>query len=57
MSSVDPNWPPPPEPLVHRPHPVAYVLAVLLPILLIAFLAAPLGVAWAVRSGLGGETT
>ena len=55
MSSVDPNWPPPPEPLVHRPHPVAYVLAVLLPILLIAFLAAPLGVAWAVRSGLIGS--
>ena len=55
MSSVDPNWPPPAEPLVHRPHPVAYVCAVLMPLVLIAFLAAPLGVVWAMRSGLIGS--
>ena len=41
--------------LVHRPHPVAYVFAVLMPLVLIAFLAAPLGVVWAMRSGLIGS--
>ena len=55
MSSVDPNWPPPAEPLVHRPHPVAYVYAIVMPIVLIIFLAAPLGVVWAMRSGLIGS--
>ena len=40
---------------MHRPHPVAYVFAVLMPLVLIAFLAAPLGVVWAIRSGLIGS--
>jgi aminopeptidase N len=55
MSSVDPNWPPPAEPPVHRPHPVAYVWAVLMSLVLIALLAAPFGVVWAMRSGLIGS--
>jgi aminopeptidase N len=45
MWSTDPpgngGWPPPSE---HRPHPVSYVLAVVLPLLLLAVLAAPVGV-------------
>lgn len=45
MSSADPTWSPPAG-LKHRPHPAAYVLAVLLPLLLLAALAAPFGAVW-----------
>jgi aminopeptidase N len=64
MSSVDPGWPPPQEsqalpvvsaqpvaaspPAVQRPHRVAYVFAVIMPLLLVTVLAAPLGVAWTI---------
>ena len=45
MWSADPSgapgWPPPPE---HRPHPVSYVLAVLLPLVLVAIMAVPVAV-------------
>ena len=60
MSSVDPNWGPPsgapmsvsgpPPPPPHRPHRVAYVFAVVMPLVLLIAVAAPLGVAWAWRS-------
>src|SRR3954447_26251032 len=65
MSSVDPRWPPPqPEPFiapppaqaapqqpaVQRPHRAAYVLAVILPVILLAVMAAPLGLAWAITT-------
>jgi aminopeptidase N len=59
MSSVDPRWGPPsgvpvsaaPPPLPpHQPHRVAYVFAVVMPLVLLVALAAPLGVAWAWRS-------
>ena len=55
MSSVDPRWPPPHEspaflvapqqPAVHRPHRAAYVLAAILPVVLLVALAVPIGVA------------
>ena len=63
MSSVDPRWPPPHEsqtlvaapqqppvlqPPVQRPHRVAYVLAAILPVILLAAMAIPIGVAWAI---------
>ena len=64
MSSVDPRWPPPqesqaflavpPQPPTptqlapQRPHRIAYVLAVIMPVVLLAVIAAPLGVAWAI---------
>ena len=59
MSSVDPRWAPPhesqpfitappplppPPPMLQRPHRVAYVLAVIMPVILLAVMAAPLGV-------------
>ena len=46
MSSVDPSWPPP-APVRHRPHRVAYLFAFLLPLALVAVLAAPFGLVWA----------
>ncbi len=46
MSSVDPRWSPPPEALRQRPHPVAYAFAIVMPLVLLAFLAAPLGLVW-----------
>jgi aminopeptidase N len=65
MSSVDPRWPPPREsqafiaapsaqlppqqPLAQRPHRVAYVLAVIMPVILLAVMAAPLGLAWTIN--------
>src|SRR4029453_13576970 len=65
MSSVDPRWPPPREshgfiaappaqlppqqPLAQRPHRVAYVLAVIMPVILLAVMAAPLGFAWTIN--------
>ena len=58
MSSVDPTWPPPRQPAssvaasqppaVYRPHRAAYVLAVILPVILLAALAVPIGVAWTI---------
>ena len=63
MSSVDPRWGPPsgapvseagPPPLPpHTPHRVAYVFAVVMPLVLLVAVAAPLGVAWAWRSAGG----
>ena len=63
MSNVDPGWGPPtgaplslagpPVPLPHRPHRVAYVFAVVMPLVLLAVLAAPVAVVWARRSGDG----
>src|SRR5215208_2343980 len=45
-----PDTPPQPVPqpwsAVQRPHRVAYVFAVIMPLILIAVLAAPLGLAW-----------
>jgi aminopeptidase N len=62
MSNVDPSWGPPtgapvslagPPPLPpHRPHPVAYVFAVVMPLVLLVVLAAPLAVVWARRTGV-----
>jgi aminopeptidase N len=58
MSSVEPRWPPPPEApafvaaqqpaVVQRPHRVAYVLAAIMPVLLLVALAIPVGVAWTI---------
>jgi aminopeptidase N len=58
MSSVDPAWPPPRQPAssvaasqppaVYRPHRAAYVLAVIMPVILLAALAVPIGVAWTI---------
>ena len=58
MSNVDPTWPPPRQqassvaasqpPAVYRPHRAAYVLAVILPVILLAALAVPIGVAWTI---------
>ena len=61
MSSVDPRWGPPQgEPVSatgplppHKPHRVAYVFAVVMPLVLLAVVAAPLAVAWAWRSTTG----
>ena len=47
MSNVDPSWAPP---AVHRPRRAAYVLAVLLPLLLIAALALPAAILFGTRS-------
>jgi aminopeptidase N len=59
-----PNWPPPdPRHLAtrHRPFRAAYVFAIVLPLLLIALLAAPLGIALALRpagqTATGGSRT
>src|SRR5512132_2172966 len=75
MSSVDPRWapphesqpfitapppPPPLQPMLQRPHRVAYVLAVIMPVILLAVMAAPLCVAWTVarlRQVPGSATT
>jgi aminopeptidase N len=58
MSSVDPGWPPPEQstalaaatqaPAVYRPHRAAYVLAAVMPLLLLVALAVPIGVAWTI---------
>jgi hypothetical protein len=58
MSSVDPGWPPPHEsqtltaasqqPPVQRPHRVAYVLAAIMPVILLVAMAIPIGVAWTI---------
>ena len=58
MSSVDPTWPPPHQaaasvvasqpPAVYRPHRAAYVLAVIMPVILLVALAVPIGVAWTI---------
>ena len=63
MSSVDPRWGPPsgdpvaaagpPAPPPHKPLRVAYVFAAVMPLVLLATLAVPLGLAWAWRSGTG----
>ncbi len=60
MSSVDPRWPPPQDhstPPRHRPHPVAYVFAVLLPLILLALTVAPAGVVWWRRPPTAGSGT
>jgi hypothetical protein len=68
MSSVNPSWPPP-DPRYffkqHQPSPAAYVFAIVLPLILIALLAAPLGIVLMLRStsltepgtGLSGSPT
>ena len=58
MSSVDPRWPPPDQspafvvaaqpPAVYRPHRAAYLLAAVMPVLLLVALAVPIGVAWTI---------
>jgi aminopeptidase N len=58
MSSVEPRWAPPDEPpafvaasqpaAVQRPHRVAYVLAAIMPVILLVALAVPVGVAWTI---------
>ena len=48
-----PAWWPPPNPPIQQPRPVAYVFAIVLPLILIAVVAAPLGVIWARRSAAG----
>jgi aminopeptidase N len=70
MSSVDPRWPPPhagqasvaapQQPAVQRPHRVAYLLAVIMPVILLVALAVPVGVAWTIarlRQAPGSVTT
>src|SRR4029453_4973326 len=70
MSSVDPRCPPPhasqaflaapQQPAVQRPHRIAYLLAVIMPVILLVALAAPVGVAWTiapVRPAPGRVTT
>jgi aminopeptidase N len=53
MSSVNPDWPPP-DPRYfykqHQPSRAAYVFAIILPLILLALLAAPVGIALALRS-------
>jgi hypothetical protein len=39
---------PPQQPLAQRPHRVAYILAVIMPVILLAVMAAPLGLAWTI---------
>src|SRR5829696_4592758 len=46
-----------PEPAVQRPHRVAYVFAVIMPVILVAVLAAPLGVAWTIARLRQGPTS
>jgi aminopeptidase N len=58
MSSAEPRWPPPHESpvfvaasqpaAVRRPHKVAYVLAAIMPVILLVALAIPVGVAWTI---------
>ena len=48
-----PAWWPPPTPPIQQPRPVAYVFAIVLPLILIAVVAAPLGVIWARRPAAG----
>jgi aminopeptidase N len=70
MSSVDPRWAPPrasqalgaaqQRPAVQRPHRVAYLLAVIMPVILLVALAVPVGVAWTIarlRQAPGSVTT
>jgi len=70
MSSAEPRWPPPPEApvfvaaqqpvVVQRPHRIAYVLAAVLPVILLVALAIPVGVAWTIarlRQSPGSVTT
>ncbi len=45
MLSADPGWPPP-QPPVYRPHRVAYLLAIVMPLVLLVVLTAPLAVVW-----------
>ncbi|MBA3528290.1 MAG: hypothetical protein H0T91_03065, partial [Propionibacteriaceae bacterium] len=47
MSSVDPHWPPPAAGQ-HRPHKVAYVFAIVMPLVLLLAIAAPLAVTWGI---------
>jgi aminopeptidase N len=58
MSSVSPDWPPP-DPRYffkqHQPSRAAYVFAIVLPLILIALLVAPLGIALALRSDSLGQ--
>jgi aminopeptidase N len=49
-----------PAPQVYRPHRIAYVLAVVMPLILILVLAAPIGLAWTMtrtRQSAGSSTT
>jgi aminopeptidase N len=58
MSSAEPRWPPPHDSpvfvaasqpaAVQRPHRVAYVLAAIMPVILLVALAIPVGVAWTI---------
>jgi aminopeptidase N len=70
MSSVDPRWQPPhasqafvaapQQPAVQRPHRVAYLLAAIMPVILLVALATPVGVAWTIarlRQAPGSSTT
>ncbi|MCE3277585.1 MAG: family peptidase, partial [Propionibacteriaceae bacterium] len=55
-----PKEPPIPQPPVQRPHRVAYLLAVIMPVILLAALAIPVGAAWTIarlRQSPGSETT
>jgi aminopeptidase N len=47
---VSPPQPAVQQPAVQRPHRVAYLLAVILPVILLAIMAAPLGLAWALTT-------
>ncbi|HWJ52743.1 MAG TPA: hypothetical protein VNT24_05130, partial [Propionibacteriaceae bacterium] len=61
MSNVDPSWGPPTGAPVshagptglppHQPHPVAYIFAVVMPLVLLAAFATPLAVVLIRRSG------
>jgi aminopeptidase N len=70
MSSAEPRWPPRPEApvfvaaqqpvVVQRPHRIAYVLAAVMPVILLVALAIPVGVAWTIarlRESPGSVTT
>src|SRR5919107_5721530 len=53
MSSVNPNWPPPDPRSVapqHQPSRAAYLLAIVLPLILVALLAVPVGIALTLRA-------
>ncbi|HEY6687132.1 MAG TPA: hypothetical protein VI094_13085, partial [Propionibacteriaceae bacterium] len=47
--AVPPAQLPPQQPAAQRPHRVAYVLAVIMPVILLAVMAAPLGLAWTIN--------
>lgn len=47
MWNVDPSWPPPVG-VEYRPHRVAYVFAIVMPLVLLLALAAPIGIAWGI---------